>query len=128
MTCTLRPSASTAALFTATIVCVVANVVIAVADYARAEFVTKNSAEVRLPPAAVPYLATLELAGAVGLVAGVIAAPRLGVAAGVGLTVFFVGAVVVHVHTRVFHNIAFPGLFLLLAAASTVYMVQLAAE
>ncbi|MGV9414079.1 DoxX family protein [Nocardia sp. NPDC003693] len=56
-----------------------------------------------------------------------IAAPRLGVAAGVGRTAFFVGAIAVHVHTRVFHNIAFPGLFLLLAAASTIYMVQLAA-
>ncbi|MFJ4706093.1 DoxX family protein [Streptomyces anulatus] len=108
-------------LFIATVVCIVANVLIAVADYARAPFVLANSAEVRLPPAAVPYLATLKLAGAVGLLIGLFGAPWLGLAAGVGLVAFFVGAVLAHVRARVFHNLAFPGGFLLLAVAATVY-------
>ncbi|MEI5033328.1 DoxX family protein [Streptomyces sp. S1A(2023)] len=108
-------------LFVATVGCVVVNVLIAVADFARAPFVLANSAEVRLPPTAVPYLATLKLAGAAGLLIGLFGVPWLGLAAGVGLTAFFVGAVLAHVRARVFHNIAFPGAFLLLAVAATVY-------
>ncbi|WP_097867778.1 DoxX family protein [Streptomyces sp. rh34] len=108
-------------LFIATVGCVVANVLIAVADYARVPFVLANSAEVRLPPTAVPYLAALKLAGAAGLLIGLFGIPWVGLAAGVGLTAFYVGAGVAHVRARVFHNIAFPGGFLLLAVAATVY-------
>ncbi len=56
----------TTALLGATIVCIVANAFIAVADYLRAGFVLKNSAEVHVPAAALPYLSTLKLARAVG--------------------------------------------------------------
>ncbi|MFH9263987.1 DoxX family protein [Streptomyces sp. NPDC017546] len=108
-------------LFIATVGCVVANVLIAVADYARVPFVLANSAEVGLPPATVPYLATLKLAGAAGLLFGLSGNRWLGLAAAVGLTAFFVGAVLAHLRARVFHNIAFPGGFLLLAVAATVY-------
>ncbi|MCK0175881.1 DoxX family protein [Mycolicibacterium sp. F2034L] len=114
------------ALFVATIVCIVANAFIAVADYAKAGFVLQNSAEVHVPAHVLPYLATLKLAGAVGLVVGVIAVPWVGVAAGIGLVLFFTGAVVAHLRAGVLYNIAFPGLYLLLAVASTAYMLQLA--
>ncbi|MBU3067506.1 DoxX family protein [Nocardia sp. NEAU-G5] len=114
-------------LFAATIVCIVANALIAVADYAKAPFVLKNSAEVHVPAGVLPYLATLKLAGTLGLVLGPTVAPWLGVAAGIGLILFYLGAVVAHVRARVFYNIAFPGLYLLLAIASAVYMVHLAA-
>lgn len=117
----------TVALISATIVCIVANAFIAIADYVKAGFVLKNSAEVHVPLRALPYLATLKLAGAAGLVVGLVAAPWLGVAAGTGLIVFFIGAVVAHLRARVLYNIAFPGLYLLLAVASTVFMVQLVA-
>lgn len=110
-------------LIIATVACVVANAFIAVADYARAPFVLANSAEVRLPAAAVPYLATLKLAGAAGLLMGLLGVPRLGLAAGIGLTAFFIGAVLAHVRARVFHNIAFPGCYLLLAVAGTSFFV-----
>ncbi|MFF0740418.1 DoxX family protein [Streptomyces sp. NPDC004111] len=116
----------TTVLLVATIVCVVANASIAVADWAKADFVQRNSAEVHVPDSAVPYLAALKLAGAVGLVVGLTVWTWVGVAAGIGLTLFFVGAVVAHVRARVFHNIAFPGLYLLLAVAATTCMVHLA--
>lgn len=116
------------ALLVATIVCIAANASIAVADYTKAGFVLRNSAEVHVPAHALPYLATLKLAGAVGLIVGLTSMAWLGVAAGVGLVLFFVGAVVAHVRARVLHNIAFPGLYLLLAVASTVYMVQQTVE
>ncbi len=111
----------TPVLLIATVACVVANVSIAITDYARAPFVLANSAEVRVPPATLPYLATLKLAGAAGLLVGLFGVHWLGLTAGIGLTAFFVGAVLVHVRARVFHNIAFPGAFLLLAVASTGY-------
>ncbi|APE34798.1 transmembrane invasion protein [Nocardia mangyaensis] len=115
----------TTALFVATIVCIAANASIAVADYAKAEFVLKNSSEVHLPNRVLPYLATLKLAGAIGLVVGLTVAPWLGVAAGTGLVLFFIGAVVAHIRARVFYNLAFPSLYLLLAVASAAYMLHL---
>jgi hypothetical protein len=113
----------TAVLLIATIVCVVANAAIAVADCVRAEFVLKNSAEVHVPARTLPYVAALKFCGAAGLVVG-FWVPWLGVSAGIGLTVFFVGAVAAHVRARVFHNIMFPGLYLLLAVAATAYMAS----
>ncbi|MEU1122500.1 DoxX family protein [Streptomyces sp. NPDC005899] len=110
-------------LVIATVGCVVANAFIAIADYARAPFVLANSAEVRLPAAALPYLATLKLAGAVGLLVGLLGVHWLGLAAGAGLTAFFIGAVLAHVHAGVLHNVAFPGGYLLLAIASTSFFV-----
>ncbi|GAA2936045.1 DoxX family protein [Kitasatospora cinereorecta] len=110
-------------LIIATVGCIVANAFIAIADYARAPFVLANSAEVRLPPAAVPYLATLKLAGAAGLLVGLLGVHWLGLAAGMGLTAFFIGAVLAHVRARVFYNIAFPGGYLLLAVASASFFV-----
>ncbi len=95
-----------------------ANVAIAIADYARAGFVLANSAEVGVPRSWLPFLATAKLAGAAGLVLGLVAAPGLGVAAAVGLVAFYVGAVAAHLRARVFHNLAFPGLYLALATAS----------
>lgn len=58
------------ALLVATIACIAANGFIAVADYLKAGFVLQNSSEVHVPERALPYLATLKLAGAIGLVAG----------------------------------------------------------
>ena len=113
-----------AALFVATLAGIAANVFIAVADYAKAGFVLKNSAEVHVDGAALPYLATLKLAGAIGLVAGLTVHPWIGAAAGIGLVLIFVGALIAHIRARVFHNVAFPGLYLLLAAASTAYMLR----
>jgi hypothetical protein len=47
----------------------------------------------------IPQLAALEIAGAVGVFAGFAVRP-LGVAAAIGLTLYFVGAVVFHVRAK----------------------------
>jgi len=114
--------------FAVTIACIAATAFVAVADYCKAGFVLKNSAEVHVPVRAIPYLATLKLAGAVGLAVGLVAMPWLGVAAGVGLTLFFVGAVIVHIKAGVLYNIAFPAVFLLLAMTSAGYLLHLASR
>lgn len=93
---------------------------ISIADLAHAKFVLANSAEVGVPQSWLPMLAALKLAGAGGLLAGLFGMRPVGIAAGVGLVLFFVGAVITHIRARVFYNIAFPGAFLALAIASSV--------
>ncbi|MFB4317992.1 DoxX family protein [Actinomadura sp. 21ATH] len=107
-----------AAYVTVAIATIIANAAITVADFAKARFVLANSAEVGLPPSWLPYLAALKGAGAAGLLAGLVAYPALGVAAAAGLVLFFLGALIAHVRARVFYNIAFPGTYFALAAAS----------
>ncbi|MEB3981615.1 DoxX family protein [Mycobacterium sp. 663a-19] len=94
-----------------------------VADLVPAGFVLANSAEVGVPRSWLPALAGLKLAGAVGLVVGLLGLRALGIAAAAGLVLFFVGAVLTHLRARVLYNIAFPGAFLCLSAASLALMV-----
>lgn len=100
-----------------TLITVVLTASIAVADYVPAGFVLANSAEVGVPRSWLPMLGSLKLAGAVGLVAGLVL-PAIGIAAAAGLVLFFIGAVVTHVRAGVLYNIAFPGAYLVLSAAS----------
>lgn len=101
--------------------CALANAAMAVADFAGARFVLANSAEVGVPPGSIPCLAALKLAGAAGIAAGFLLDPRLGLAASVGLVLFFVGAIVVHLRAGVLYNIAFPGGYLVLAVGAMAY-------
>jgi len=105
-------------LFTATI-----TAAIAVADLVPAGFVLANSAQVGVPRSWLPALGAVKLAGAGGLVVGLLGLRALGIAAAVGLVLFFVGAVVTHLRARVLYNIAFPGAFLCLSAASLALMI-----
>ncbi|GGV14117.1 membrane protein [Actinomadura cremea] len=106
-----------------TVATIAANAGMAAADFAKAPIVLANSAEVGLPASWVPYLGALKAAGAAGLLLGLVGVPFIGIAAAIGLVLFFVGAVAVHVRTRVFHNLAFPGGYLALAVASLVLAV-----
>lgn len=101
-----------------TILTVVANVAVAATDFTKSPWVLANSSEVKVPASWIPWLATLKAAGAVGLLIGLLGFRPLGVAAAVGLVLFFVGALVAHVHHRVFHNIAYPATYFALAVAS----------
>jgi len=59
-----------------------------------------------------PHLAACETAGAVGLVLG-IWLPRVGMAAGIGLVVYFVGAIVSHLRVADWKGIG-PAAFMLI--------------
>jgi hypothetical protein len=96
---------------------------IAIADLIPAQFVLANSAQVGVPRSWLPALGAVKLAGAVGIVAGLLGPRELGIAAAVGLVLFFVGAVVTHLRAHVLYNIAFPGAYLCLSAASLALMV-----
>ncbi|SNT56365.1 DoxX-like family protein [Actinomadura meyerae] len=108
----------TTVYITVTLITAAINAAIAVADLAKARFVLANSAEVGVPHSMLPLLAALKGAGAAGLVLGLLGLHVIGVAAATGLVAFFVIAVAAHVRAKVFYNIAFPGAFLALAAAS----------
>lgn len=106
------------AYMTVTVVTVVVNAAIVVADLAKARFILANSAEVGVPYRFLPLLAALKAAGVAGLVLGLLGLDLIGYAAAAGLVAFFVCAVAVHVRARVFYNIAFPGGYLALAVAA----------
>ncbi|MFB6398391.1 DoxX family protein [Polymorphospora lycopeni] len=113
-------------LVAVTVACVVANVFIVVADLSRAGFVLANSAEVGLRPEILPYLAALKGAGTLGLLIGLTGIAPLGFAAATGLVLFYLCAVGAHVRASVFHNIAFPMLFLALAGGAVTHFALVA--
>lgn len=108
----------TTAYVIVTVVTVAVNLAAAIADFLRAQFVLDNAAAVHLSDRSIAPLGVLKAAGAVGLIAGLLGVPVIGLAAGVGLVLFFIGAVAFHVRYRVFGNIAYPLVFLALAVAT----------
>ena len=69
-----------------------------------------------------PLLAACEFAGALGLLAG-IEWPPLGIAGGVGLVIYFVGAVVSHLRAGDFKGIGSAAFMLVVAAGALVMRV-----
>lgn len=69
-----------------------------------------------------PYLAALLLAGAVGLLVGIAFAP-LGIAAAIGVALYFVAAIVVHLRARDMAVLP-PLMFLALAVVALVLRVM----
>ncbi|WP_312979935.1 DoxX family protein [Corynebacterium sp.] len=100
-----------------------ANLSIAAADLLRARFVLDNSAEVNVPARWLPALAAAKGAGGAGVALWFLDVPVLPIVSAAGLACFFVGANVAHLRARVFHNIAFPGTYLALAAGSLALLV-----
>jgi hypothetical protein len=68
-------------------------------------------------------LGLLKGAGAAGVLIGLLGVRPLGIAASIGLALFFAGALATHIRARVFHNIAFPGMYFALAVASVALAV-----
>ena len=66
----------------------------------------------------VPILAGLELLGAAGLIVGIWFAP-IGLAAAVGLALYFLGAVVAHVRVKASAKESAPAILLMLIAIAT---------
>jgi hypothetical protein len=88
----------------------------AIGALVHADFVAKPATEVGVTRSQLPLLGALKLAGAIGLLLGLLGVPYIGVAAAIGLVVYFIGAVVAHVRARAFYNIYAPALFLAIAA------------
>ncbi|GAA2376670.1 DoxX family protein [Nonomuraea africana] len=72
-----------------------------------AKWVVQPLADYSVPRALWPWLGAAKAAGAVGLLVG-LAVPAVGVAAGIGLVLYFSGAVVTVARARWFSHIPFP--------------------
>jgi len=107
------------AYLTIAVVTILANAWATAADLLPAGFVLRNMAEVGVPRSWLIPLGLLKGAGAAGLLVGLLAVRPLGIAAGIGLALFFAGALTAHARARVFHNIAVPGTYFALAVAAT---------
>ncbi|WP_371781103.1 DoxX family protein [Streptosporangium subroseum] len=83
----------------------------AVSVFMRAKWVVGPLAEYGVPRAWWPWLGTAKAAGAAGLVVGLFV-PAVGIAAGIGLVVYFVGAVITVIRARSYKHIPFPLLYL----------------
>jgi len=99
---------------------IVLNAGIGLADLAKARFVLATSAAVDVPPTWLPLLGTLKLAGAAGLLLGLLGVRVIGVAAAIGLALFYVGAIAAHGRARKFATGTAPLFFLGLAVATVV--------
>jgi DoxX-like family len=106
-----------------TAVTIGANVWATAVDLVQPGWLLANMAEVGVPRSWLVPLGILKGAGAAGLLIGLLDVRPLGIAAAIGLVLFFTGALATHVRARVFHNIAVPGAYFALAAASAALAV-----
>jgi hypothetical protein len=106
-----------------TVITAVITAAVGIADFIPAKSVLANSAKVHVPRSWLPMLGTLKLAGAIGLIVGLVGLPAIGIAAATGLVLFFIGAVIAHLRASVLYNIAAPGAFLVLSAASLTLLI-----
>jgi hypothetical protein len=72
-----------------------------------------------VPVERIPHLAALEIAGAVGLLVG-LAIPLIGIAAAIGVCLYFIGAIVFHVRADDLPGAPVPAVILVLAAVALV--------
>ncbi|MFD9005630.1 DoxX family protein [Streptomyces sp. NPDC059582] len=91
----------------------------AVSVFREAEWVVKPLADYGVPRAWWTWLGVAKAAGALGLLAGLLV-PLVGVLAGIGLVLYFTGAVVTVVRARWFTHVPFPLLYAAPAAASVI--------
>ncbi|WP_327170064.1 DoxX family protein [Streptomyces sp. NBC_01336] len=94
------------------------NIMSAVLDFRRYEPILVNMEKAGVPASSLFRLGVLKATGAAGLLVG-FAVPLTGTAAAVGLTLFFLGAIGVHLRARDY-GYALAGFFLALAVASLV--------
>ncbi len=89
--------------------------------FLRAQWVVQPLTEYGVPRSWWPWLGAAKAAGAVGLLAGLFV-PVVGVLAGVGLVLYFTGAVAAVVRARSYAHIPFPLVYAAPVAASLVVL------
>lgn len=100
-----------------TIFTAAANTYAAIVDFRRPQWVLDNMTKWGGSHSWLFKLGALKAAGALGLLAG-IGVPMIGVAAAVGLVLFFVGAIAVVIRAHWYSHLPWPTTYLLLAIGS----------
>ena len=93
----------------------------AYAIWAKKAFVVDNISTYGVPERWWFWLGAAKALGATGLLAGLVV-PEIGVAAAVGLVLYFLGAVVTIVRAHVYSHVPFPLLYLVPAAGAGVLL------
>jgi hypothetical protein len=113
-----------AAYVIVTILAAAANIYAASNDFTRPAWLLTNMSKLGVPESSLPILGILKAAGALGLLIG-IAMPMIGIAAAVGLTFFYIGAVITHLRARDYSlGNGVPVIFLLVVLAALVLGVD----
>jgi hypothetical protein len=102
-----------------TLMVIAANTFATTAAFMHLKFIRITAAKVGVPESWLPMLGTLKAAGALGLLAGLIGVPFIGMAAAVGLILFYVGAIIAHLRVGDY-SIGPAAAFLVLAIAALV--------
>jgi hypothetical protein len=100
-----------------TVLAAVANIYAATNDFVQPKWMLANMNSLKIPLSWLPGLGALKAAGALGLFAG-FALPALGMAAAIGLVVFFVGAIVFTLRAKWYAHLPFPIAWLSLVVAA----------
>ena len=100
-----------------TILTAAANTYAAAVDFRRPQGVLDNMTKWDGSHSWLFMLGALKGAGALGLLIG-IRVPLIGIAAGIGLVLFFVGAIAVVIRARWYSHLPWPSTYLLLAIGS----------
>ena len=101
-----------------TLLAAAANAFSATLDFIRYKQILINMAKVGVSESWITILGILKAAGALGLLIG-IGVPLIGIAAAVGLVLFFVAAIIAHLRARDY-SFGLAVVFLLLAVAALV--------
>ena len=101
-----------------TVLAAAANAFSAALDFIRYKQILVNMAKVGVSESWITILGILKAAGALGLLIG-IGVPLIGIAAAVGLVLFFVAAIITHLRARDY-SFGLAVVFLLLAVAALV--------
>ncbi|MGW6707020.1 DoxX family protein [Streptomyces sp. NPDC054956] len=98
----------------ATIVAIVAAAMTGFSGYSlltRASWVVEAMEEYKVPKAMWTPLGALKAAGALGLLVGLFV-PFIGIAAGIGLVLYYTGAVITVIRARSYKHIPFPVIYM----------------
>ncbi len=107
-----------------TVIAAAANAFSATLDFICYKQVFINMAKASVPESWITTLGTLKAAGAFGLLVG-IGVPLIGAAAAVGLSLFFVGAIITHLRA---HDYSFGLAIVLLLLAMAALVLRLASS
>ena len=102
-----------------TLLTVAANSFAVVAEFIRADWILATMTRVGVPHNWLVPLGVVKAIGALGLLIGFVV-PVIGVAAAIGLVLFFVCAIPIHLRVRDLAHVPYPVAYLLLALGSLV--------
>jgi hypothetical protein len=107
-----------AAYIVVTVLAALALTFSATADFIRYKQVMMNMAKAGVPESWLTMLATVKATGAIGLLVGIAIRP-IGIAAAIGVILFFVGAIITHIRAG-WYSFGYPTTYLALAVGALV--------